>query len=87
MSDFYNLVICTGADSSGFSCLMTDCIPDLGVVPSAQCFPLYTFEHKAAKEADMFDEATEAAWYRHDGIRMRQKMTIEQITFSDRILI
>lgn len=68
MSDFYNLVICTGADSSGFSCLMTDCIPDLGVVPTAQCFPLYTFEYKAAKEADMFDEATEAAWYRHDGI-------------------
>lgn len=68
MSDLRNLVICTGADSSGFSCLMTDCIPDLGVVPSAQCFPLYTFEYKAAKEADMFDEATEAAWYRHDGI-------------------
>ena len=68
MSHLNNLVICTGADSSGFSCLMTDCIPDLGVVPTAQCFPLYTFEYKAAKEADMFDEATEAAWYRHDGI-------------------
>ena len=57
MSDLSNLVICTGADSSGFSCLMTDCIPDLNVVPSAQCFPLYTFEYKAAKEADMFDDA------------------------------
>ena len=68
MSDFYNLVICTGADSSGFSCLMTDCIPDLHVVPHAQCFPLYTFDFKAEKESDMFDEATEAAWYRHDGI-------------------
>ena len=64
---FENLVICTGADSSGFSCLMTDCVPDLSIVPAVQCFPLYTYEFRPAEDtADMFNDQPEDTWYRYD---------------------
>lgn len=39
-----NLVICTSSTPAGFSCLITDQIPDLNIVPSAQCFPMFIYE-------------------------------------------
>lgn len=42
-----NIVICTkGVGDRDFSCLITDCIPDLQVNFNGQCFPLYWYESK-----------------------------------------
>lgn len=41
-----NLEICMTGPASGreFSCLMTDCIPDLHMQSTSQCFPLYWYD-------------------------------------------
>ncbi|MDO4449928.1 MAG: DEAD/DEAH box helicase family protein [Moraxella sp.] len=44
--DTENLVVCVTGISGGkeFSCLITDKIPDLGMIAVNQCFPLYLYE-------------------------------------------
>lgn len=57
-----NRVICTaGVGARSFSCLMTDCIPDLHVLESgAQCFPLYVYEKvDAGAQLSLFDKGKE----------------------------
>lgn len=41
-----NLEICMTGPASGreFSCLMTDCVPDLHMQSTSQCFPLYWYD-------------------------------------------
>lgn len=49
-----NLVICvTGVGTpGGFSALVTDTLPDLGLIGVGQCFPLYTFDVEAPFSTD-----------------------------------
>jgi predicted helicase len=54
-----NLLICaTGVGNRiGFSCLMTDAVPDLHMADSngaCQCFPLYVYEKDEAPEGQLF---------------------------------
>ena len=54
-----NRVICTaGIGAKSFSCLMTDCIPDLHILESgAQCFPLYVYtKEERGEQMSLFDK-------------------------------
>ena len=58
-----NLVICiTGlGESSGFSCLISDTVPNFHFVAGSQCFPLYLYdepETTTANQADLFAAST-----------------------------
>ncbi len=46
IEDGGNLVICvTGrGHNKGFTALMTDCLPDLGLVGINQCFPMFLYD-------------------------------------------
>ena len=46
--DIKNKMICiSGVGAKTFSVLMVDSIPDLGFMPSGQCFPLYRFDEQS----------------------------------------
>lgn len=65
-ADSKNRVICiTGIGSkTPFSVLMSDCIPDLSVVATGQCFPLYWYEASSEKtQRSIFNDSP-----RRDGI-------------------
>ncbi len=60
-----NLVICTTSiGDKNFSALMTDCVPDLHLTATTQCFPLYYYEKPDA--SDMF--AAKDKYIRKDAI-------------------
>lgn len=63
-----NLVICTkGVGDKPFSCLISDCIPDLQVNFNGQCFPLYWYEEVTQEQGSLFaDEGTK--YIRHDAV-------------------
>jgi predicted helicase len=61
-----NKVICCSTNTSEFSCLMVDCIPDLGLLGGTQCFPLYLYEDSQGKY-DLFDDE-EGGLKRRDAI-------------------
>ncbi|MCL2825299.1 MAG: damage-inducible protein, partial [Polyangiaceae bacterium] len=67
----HNLVICTNSagDSQDFCCLITNCIADLHIIGSAQCFPLYYYDAAEQNEL-LFDNHTNAIpkHTRKDGI-------------------
>lgn len=72
-SDSENRLICTPSvgDKKAFCCLMTDAIPDLHVIETTQCFPLYWYEEdKGEGEIDMFAEKKDDGprYVRKDGI-------------------
>lgn len=72
-SDSENRLICTPSvgDKKAFCCLMTDAIPDLHVIETTQCFPLYWYEEdKGEGEIDMFSEKKDDGprYVRKDGI-------------------
>lgn len=72
-SDSENRLICTPGvgDKKAFCCLMTDAIPDLHVIETTQCFPLYWYEEdKGEGEIDMFSEKKDDGprYVRKDGI-------------------
>ena len=47
-------------DTKPFSCLMTDIIPDLGILRASQCFPLYVYEKvDAGAQLSLFDKGKE----------------------------
>ena len=53
-----NLVICTkGVGDKDFSCLITNCIPDLQVNFNGQCFPLYWYETIEPKQHSLFNDS------------------------------
>ncbi|MDI3483313.1 MAG: hypothetical protein PWQ88_1184, partial [Candidatus Methanomethylophilaceae archaeon] len=69
-----NLLICVAGigDKANFSRLMTDCMTDLHIVGTSQCFPLYWYEDKTEirrenKQTSLFGDDTEH-FVRHDGI-------------------
>lgn len=69
--DSDNLIIAVSGRGvpTGFSCLITDKIADLGYISSSQCFPLYWYEEKKETQASLFDDETNAEKYiRRDGI-------------------
>ena len=56
-----NLVICMSSigDTKDFSCLITDCIPDLHLIATTQCFPLYWYDNSDADVIDLFNQGAE----------------------------
>lgn len=67
-----NLVICTPSigDKKDFSCIITDCIPDLHLNQTTQCFPLYWYEENKNKQRtlSLFDTESNDDYIRRDGI-------------------
>ena len=55
-SEHENLVICTtSAGDNHFTALISDCIPDLHLTATTQCFPLYYYEEpKTTGQTDIF---------------------------------
>ena len=68
-SDTDNLVISvTGVGSAGFSCLISNFIPDLQLMFIGQAFPLKTYE-KTSDAGELFQQATvEDEYVERDGI-------------------
>ena len=70
----YNLALITpGKGNTGFSCLITNAIPDLNIMNAgSQCFPLYWFDKSKATEKTgvLFDTAgvDEHGYIRRDAI-------------------
>lgn len=64
-SEHKNLVICTtSAGDNHFTALISDCIPDLHLTATTQCFPLYYYEEP--KTNDLF--ASKDKYVRKDAI-------------------
>lgn len=65
-----NKVICfTGLGASkDFSCIMTDCIPDLQVQMNGQCFPLHYYDERQKQNPGMFDDAGDSEFIKRDGV-------------------
>ena len=65
-----NRVICiAGVGARSFSCLMTDCIPDLHLLESgAQCFPLYVYTKEAKSEQMTLFDKGDGGYRRESGI-------------------
>ena len=69
-ADAANLVICVPGlgTKKAFMPLIADKIPDLGLVGSVQCFPLYWHEKVAPDGMSLFDQGKKKGLVRHDGI-------------------
>lgn len=66
-----NIVITTMSpgDNKDFSCLITDKVPDLHLMGTSQCFPLYWYEeNKAVQTQNLFGEESSERWMQRDGI-------------------
>ncbi len=68
-----NLVICMSSmgDTKDYSCLISNCIPDLHFVATTQCFPLYWYDSSDADVADLFNQGAEKPmdrYVRKDGV-------------------
>ena len=66
-----NLVICTSSIGDNiFSTLITNCVPDLHMIATTQCFPLYWYDDSTADIADLFStpQNEEDRYVRRDGI-------------------
>ena len=66
-----NLVIAmiSPGDSKDYSCLITEYIPDLHLLGTSQCFPLYWYEeNKGEPEVSLFGTTNEERWTQRDGI-------------------
>lgn len=64
-----NLVICIkGIGDKDFSCLISNCIPDLQVVFNGQCFPLYWYEEIKPDQCSLFDSADGTKYIKHEAI-------------------
>ena len=74
-SQHKNLVICMSSigDTKDFSCLIEDCIPDLHLIATTQCFPLYWYEEEKSTYTtggmdDLFKEKSGTSYIQRDGI-------------------
>ena len=67
-ADSENWVICVPSigDTKDFMPLITDCIPDLHLNATTQCFPLYWYEKAEGNQLSAFDN--DSGYIRHDGI-------------------
>lgn len=66
-----NLVIAmiSPGDSKDYSCLITEYIPDLHLLGTSQCFPLYWYDEKKGEpEVSLFGTTNEERWTQRDGI-------------------
>ncbi len=65
-----NLVICTSSigDKKDFTCIITDCIPDLHIIETTQCFPLYWYEERENTQASLLTLDNNQTYIQHDGI-------------------
>lgn len=65
-----NQLICVpgAGDKKKFSCLISDQIPDLGLIGASQCFPLYYYEEREKNNPNLFDAAGESEYIRRDGV-------------------
>lgn len=66
-----NLVIAmiSPGDSKDYSCLITEYIPDLHLLGTSQCFPLYWYEENKGEQAvSLFGTTNEERWTQRDGI-------------------
>lgn len=64
-----NLVICIQGEGvpKEFSTLMANNIPDLGLIGSNQCFPLYWYEERNGTQGSLFDDGKDR-YIRHDAV-------------------
>ena len=64
-----NLIICmsSSGDTKDFSCLITNNIPDLHLVATTQCFPLYYYEKNNTNTPTLFADETDE-YVRHEAI-------------------
>ncbi len=65
-----NLTLCVSGvgSSKGFSCIITDCLPDYQLMMNCQSFPLYWYEENKNIQRTLFDEETDEKYIRRDGI-------------------
>lgn len=64
-----NLLIClSGVGNKGFSCLITNTMPDYQIQFNSQCFPLYWYEENKNPQASLFDDAETNRYIRRDGV-------------------
>jgi hypothetical protein len=66
-----NLVIAmiSPGDSKDYSCLITEYLPDLHLLGTSQCFPLYWYDEKKGEpEVSLFGTTNEERWTQRDGI-------------------
>ena len=65
-----NLLICMSSpgDTKDYSCLIVNSIPDLHLVATTQCFPLYWYEENKNKQKSLFDDEQDDNYIRRDGI-------------------
>lgn len=70
LSSTENKLICMSSpgDKKDFSCLMVDALPDLHLVATTQCFPLFWYEENKNTQRTLFDEETGEKYIRRDGI-------------------
>lgn len=70
--DSRNLLICVPGIGyrKDYGVMVVNSIPDLSLVESSQCFPLYWYEENTDKggQVDIFAETTKEKYTRHDGI-------------------
>lgn len=85
-----NMTICTSSPGDNhFGVFITDCLPDLHLIATSQCFPLYYYEENknASLQLSLFDdpEQSNEKYIRRDGItdwilkEMRQRYHTKQI--------
>ncbi len=65
-----NLNVCVSGvgSSKGFSCIITNSLPDYQLMMNSQCFPLYWYEENKNRQKSLFDEETGEDYIRRDGI-------------------
>ena len=68
-SSHENMVICIQGEggTKDFSCLIANDIPDLGLIGSDQCFPLYWYEERKGGQGSLFDDG-EGKYIRHEAV-------------------
>ncbi len=77
-----NRVICvTGlGESSGFSCLISNDIPNFHFIAGSQCFPLYLYEEEAAESDDAQGNLLTRTPGSADGLQRRDAITDEGLS-------
>lgn len=64
-----NLTICTSSPGDNhFGVMITDCLPDLHLTSTSQCFPLYYYEETQQEQRTLFDDASTEKYRKRDGI-------------------
>ncbi len=65
-----NIALCiSGVGSSkGFSCILTQSLPDYQLMMNCQFFPLYWYKENKNKMGSLFDDGADDDYIRHDGV-------------------